>query len=92
VSETTILWIFGMIITLQTVAVAALGSRLWDHVDKCKDVHSRLAANEVRVDNVEKDVQGLRNWKHVVVDPYVPRAIDEHERRINRLDQKMDER
>lgn len=90
--QQVILWILGAIITLQTLAIAAIGGRLWDHVDKCRDVHGRLARTETKTEAVEKDIEGLRNWKHVVIDPYVPRAIEEHERRINRLDQKMDER
>lgn len=42
-----------------------------------------------RVGRTESDIKELRQWKHVVVDPYVPRAIDEHERRINKLDAKI---
>ena len=42
-----------------------------------------------RTVRAEKDVQDLRDWKHETVDPYVPRAIDEHERRLNKLDSKV---
>lgn len=42
-----------------------------------------------RTVRAEKDVQDLRDWKHTTVDPYVPRAIDEHERRLNKLDSKV---
>lgn len=91
-SETAILWLFGAVITLQTLALGALGSRLWEHVVKCKEVTGSVSKAEAQIVSLQKDVEGLRNWKHIVVDPYVPRAIDEHERRINRLDQKMDER
>jgi hypothetical protein len=45
-----------------------------------------------RMEAAEKDLQGLRDWKHIVVDPLIPRAVEEHERRLNRLDQRMDER
>jgi hypothetical protein len=92
VSEQTLLWLFGIVITLQTLAIGGLGSRLWEHVVKCRDTTATVARAEAQIQALQKDLEGLRNWKHVVIDPYVPRAIDEHERRINRLDQKMDER
>jgi hypothetical protein len=92
VSETVILWIFGAVIGALTLTVSGLFRLLWDHVDKCKEITAKLSRAEAQILNLEKDQQGIRNWKHVVVDPYVPRAVEEHERRINRLDQKMDER
>jgi hypothetical protein len=42
-----------------------------------------------RTVRAEKDIQDLRDWKHDVADPYVPRAIEEHERRLNKLDSKV---
>lgn len=42
-----------------------------------------------RQGRAEADILDLRKWKHTVVDPYIPRAVDEHERRINRLDAKV---
>lgn len=36
-----------------------------------------------------KSIDELREWKHDVVDPYLPRAVEEHERRINRLDARV---
>lgn len=41
------------------------------------------------VEGIDKRVGELKEWKHVVADAYLPRAIDEHERRINRLDAKI---
>jgi hypothetical protein len=91
-SEPVILWLFGTVITLQTIAIATLGGKLWEHVVKCGDIHSRISRNEVKIEAAEKDMQGLRDWKHITVDPLIPRAVEEHERRINRLDTRMDER
>jgi hypothetical protein len=42
-----------------------------------------------QVEIMERSIEELRAWKHDVVDPYLPRAVDEHERRINRLDAKV---
>lgn len=42
-----------------------------------------------QMEAVDKRVDELKEWKHLVGDAYLPRAVDEHERRINRLDQKV---
>ncbi len=34
-------------------------------------------------------LEGLHKWKHDVGEAYLPRAVDEHERRLNRLDSKV---
>lgn len=62
------------------------------HVDKRIDSleidfkNSQYGVLSNKVANLEHLVQELRDWKHEKVDPYVPRAIDDHERRINRLE------
>jgi len=52
-------------------------------------INAELWPLREKVANMEGDQEGMREWKHMVIDPYVPRAIDEHERRINRLDAKV---
>jgi hypothetical protein len=44
---------------------------------------------ETKMEIAGKSIEQLRDWKHAVVDPYIPRAVDEHERRLNRLDAKV---
>jgi hypothetical protein len=39
--------------------------------------------------DVEVNVGGLRLWKHTTVDPYIPRAVDELDRRVGRLEDKV---
>jgi hypothetical protein len=56
-------------------AITGINEKLWPAVTK--------------IEALEKETESLREWKHMVIDPYIPRAIDEHERRINRLDQKV---
>lgn len=34
-------------------------------------------------------LNSLHDWKHDTGDAYLPRAVDEHERRLNRLDVKV---
>lgn len=39
-----------------------------------------------RLNQVEKFMQEIRDWKHEVVDPYIPRGMTDHERRIGELE------
>ena len=48
---------------------------------------SKHAVLENRVSTIEKSIQEIRYWKHNTVDPYIPRAVDEHERRIGKLEE-----
>ncbi len=57
------------------VAITTLNSKIWPMENQIKQL--------------EKNQDGLRLWKHEVVDPYIPRAVDEHERRLERLDRKV---
>jgi len=52
-------------------------------------VRVAIATLTQKVLNLTEEVTRLRAWKHLVVDPYVPRAIDEHERRLNDLQRKV---
>lgn len=71
-------WIalLGALQTLVAGLVVAIRSA---DQDKIRSLEERLV----------KSIDELREWKHTVVDPYIPRAIDEHERRINRLDSRV---
>lgn len=50
---------------------------------------SDQAALTERVRRTEKDIQDLRDWKHLKIDPYVPGAIDGLKERVDRLDRKV---
>lgn len=52
-------------------------------------INSDLLPLMKQVEILEGEQKKAEQWKHNVVDPYIPRAIDEHERRINRLDAKI---
>lgn len=49
---------------------------------------SHGAALPTRVGVLESNVQGLRDWKHEKVDPYLPGEVDAHERRITELERR----
>jgi len=52
-------------------------------------VRVKIATLAETLRGLEKNVDDLREWKHTTVDPYIPRAVDEHERRLGRLDAKV---
>lgn len=56
-------------------------------IKRLRDWHeAHGAALPIRMTALEANLQGMRDWKHEVVDPYLPRAVDEHERRLNVLE------
>lgn len=50
---------------------------------------AELATMKARLDAVEKNAEGLRDWKHLTVDPYIPRAVDDHHRRLEHIERKI---
>lgn len=59
------------------------------YVNDITAINTLLWPLATKMEVVEKDIEGLRDWKHLVVDPYVPGTINEHDRRLNRLDAKV---
>jgi len=53
------------------------------------DINMLIWTTKGKMEQAEKTLDELREWKHVVIDPWVPRAIEEHERRINKIDAKV---
>lgn len=49
---------------------------------------SQIGVLASRVSHSEQFIDEIREWKHRVVDAYLPRAVDDHERRIARLEDK----
>jgi hypothetical protein len=52
-------------------------------------INSDLLPLMKQVEEIDKRVEELKKWKHGVVDTYLPRAVEEHERRLNRLETKI---
>ena len=50
------------------------------------DINLRLYPLPKQLEALEKRFDILNEWKHKTGDAYLPRAVDEHERRLNRLD------
>jgi len=60
-----------------------------EYVNTITAINKELWPLLQQVKTLEKDQQGMRDWKHLVVDKYLPRAVEEHERRLNKLDAKV---
>ncbi len=57
------------------------------HTTKAIFTHSLdLVRINERVSVLEKRSQYMDEWKHETIDPYIPRAVDDLERRINKLE------
>jgi hypothetical protein len=41
---------------------------------------------QVRMQHVEEDLIGIHRWKHMVVDPYLPTAVDIIKERVDRIE------
>lgn len=61
--------------TEYNTAISGINSQVWPLIQQ--------------VNTLDRSLTELREWKHEVGDAYLPRAVDEHERRINRLDARV---
>lgn len=52
-------------------------------------IHSDLLPLLKQVSGIDQRVAELKDWKHDIGEAYLPRAVDEHERRLNKLDAKV---
>jgi hypothetical protein len=52
------------------------------YVESVHRLAERLSAEEKRMD-------GLHRWKHEVGEAYLPRAVDDHHRRLERIERKV---
>lgn len=48
-----------------------------------------LTTLRVQFDSAVERLDRLHGWKHSIGEAYLPRAVDEHERRLNRLEAKV---
>lgn len=83
--QTTLLWLFGTLITLLTIVIGAIAAALWAHVGHCKDVAGVVARIDTNLDRVMADIgsheTGLRGAVHEVSN-----RVTEHSMRIGLLE------
>lgn len=49
-------------------------------------INKQLWPMDERVKTLEREQVKVEEWKHATVDPIVPRAVEDHERRLNRME------
>lgn len=80
--------LLGVLITVLIALVAVIYGVLVRRLERL-EIANNAAVLLSRIDTHEKDLEGLREWKHMTVDPYLPRAVDDHHRRLERLERKV---
>ncbi len=67
-SETSILWIFGAVISLQMAMVGAIAAALWVHVGHCRETAATMARIEAEIARIMRDIgdhaSGMRGDIH----------------------------
>jgi hypothetical protein len=76
----------GVVLGLIGVIYALLLERL-RNVEAWITLHGASLPSEM--ERVQVNADGLRLWKHMTVDPYIPRAVDELVRRVDRIEEKV---
>lgn len=82
-SETTILWLFGTVIGLQTSVIGALVLAAIQHSRDCRDFRAQIAGFiadiKAKLDRVERDIgtheTGLRGQLHRLSSEMTPIAV-----------------
>lgn len=88
-------YLLGIISAIYALLLVVVGFIVKDLLNGLRErIRILEAANNAavllsRIDTHEKDLEGLRKWKHLVIDPYVPGAIDALKDRTDRLDRKV---
>ncbi len=59
------------------------------YVNDINSINVRLWPLGQKVEDIEKRLDSLHEWKHVVGEAYLPRAVDDIERRVGKLETKV---
>jgi len=88
-SQEVTLWIFGVIITLQSAIVGAIAAALWVHVGHCKEIAAAMARLQATVERLAQDIgthdTGLRGAVHETAN-----RVTEHGLKIAMLERIQD--
>lgn len=61
---------------------------------RLRNIDTTLTANSyavlaVKMEHVEQDLAGMHRWKHEVIDPYVPGAINALKERLDKIEHRV---
>ena len=83
----TIRWVFGAVITLQTVVISALARVVWNHVSECKAVTATVSRIDTNISHIMKDIgtheTGMRGTIHKMT-----QMVYAHELKIAAMERK----
>jgi hypothetical protein len=71
--------------------LAAIGAILGSALGSWTAVRVSIATLNKAVEVLEIEVEKLREWKRLIVAPYIPRAVDEHERRLGKIETDLEQ-
>lgn len=67
-------------------------------LDAIADTTTKIYSQAIDIGRMEERLRQLEDrrdylddWKHKTVDPYIPRAVDEHDRRIEELERRFND-
>lgn len=63
--------------------------RIHEYTRAITDINEKLWPLDERVKAMDKRMDSLHEWKHLVGEAYLPRAVDDHHRRLDRLESKV---
>lgn len=88
-SEATTLWIFGTIVSVLLLATGTLGKLLWEHVQHCKDVASKLAEIGSDVKRIKEDIGNHDSGIRKDIRDHT-REIFKHDARIENIERRAE--
>lgn len=78
-SETSILWLFGTLISLLTIVIGAIAAALWAHIGHCKEVSGAVARIDANVTRLTQDIgtheTGIRGSIHELANRVTEHAM-----------------
>lgn len=81
--NSTELWAFGLV----AAALVGFGGILWRHMVSCSEnVAVPLTKLSTQMEQVNVFIGELRDMKHLRIDPYLPHAFDDLNRRVTELE------
>lgn len=63
-NQSAILWLLGMIITVQVIVVGFIGRQLWDHIKECREVQRTLGALSTLPDEIQRMRKHMHDYRN----------------------------
>jgi len=60
-----------------------------EYNNRITQIQLDMRTDQKMIESAKYEVDALREWRHTVVDPYVPRVLDVFNERLGRLERKV---